>query len=413
MKSKLQKINFWFLVILIAFIPLQALLSGILEYHFGHSFFWQLHWYEPILILLLLISIALNPRIERPLGFNIISLFTIGIISTLLYQFPSIGLEGFRFSLIGVLFLILAYLAEFSTEQKKGLLRTYLFMSSLVALWALIEKFLPGKYWNIWGVLPTDLYWGYGWHLVGDIKQVASVIGGPNQLASYLLPVFFITLFLLIKMFKGDKSKFVIYLALLLLFGLVIFMTFSRSAMLGLLFPLLVVPWVFGKDIWLKRAALSIAVFMIAIFSFLYITGNELVTHGKSQAGHAEAMTEGFTEIANRFSNNQIQFMLGSGLGSAGPLSIKYGRGLISESWYLQLFLEIGLIGVLLWLLFIGLILLRLYENKNYSLFFGLIAVSITALFLHTWADNQALSYSLFILLGISLNKGSTKWQEF
>ena len=97
------------------------------------------------------------------------------------------------------------------------------------------------------------------------------------------------------------------------------------------------------------------------------------------------------------------QLMIGSGLGSAGPAAIKYGDGLVSESWYLQILLEIGIIGLSLWLWFIVDISVKLWRRRQQGLLMGLLSVSIAAIFLHTWADNPAIAITIFALTSLTL----------
>ena len=67
--------------------------------------------------------------------------------------------------------------------------------------------------------------------------------------------------------------------------------------------------------------------------------------------------------------------------------------------------LELGVIGLILWLLFIFTVILNLNQTKEFRLALGLISVSVAAVFLHTFADNPALSYTLFILIGLKIKQ--------
>lgn len=410
MNKKLQTISYYLLLALIIFMPFQALFSNVLLAHSSLSAsvtFWISHWYEPIILILLFLIIP-SFRKGRKDKFVLIAsvLLVTGVLVTLITQPFLRGIEGFRFTLSGILIFILIYLSDFSSFQKKKIVNTYLVVSLIVLLWALIEKFLPGRYWSLWGILPLDLVWGYGWHGVGNTLQVASFLGGPNQLASFLLPAFFIFGYRFIDADNRNKNRlFNTNLLLAVLCGAVIFLTFSRSAAIGLLFGLFLIPFLSSRGVWLKRGVVIVAIVCSVLIAVLYQQSNPIVTHGGSQLGHISALNISLDEIRNRSQSEPVKLFLGEGLGSAGPIILKYGDGLMPESWYLQLVFEIGLVGLALWLFLMILILKNLFVQRKLGLGLGLVSVLITALFLHTWADNPAMAYSLYILLGINLKK--------
>jgi O-antigen ligase len=104
----------------------------------------------------------------------------------------------------------------------------------------------------------------------------------------------------------------------------------------------------------------------------------------------------------------------GKGIGSAGPASFYTQKPLIVENWYLQIAIEIGIIGLLIYAVFIVLNLKKLYitsKQKDNSvlsttLFAAICGILVTSLFLHTLADST-LSILLFGLLGITIGMKS------
>ena len=408
--KKLQTTNFIFLVILIIFLPFQGLLGAFLENRISTSvIFWLLHWYELILLILLVLTFfqnRLNHKKNNLIEIIICALVCISLVSSLFFEPLTRAIEGFRFLLSGFLVFLLAYWSDFNLQRKLAIEKFYITISILITTWAVIEKiFLPSQYWGEWGIIPKDMIWGYGWHMVGKSNQVASIIGGPNQLASYLLPAFFLLVFWVLEKNENKKNIFNKEFLFLLLIGVVIFLTYSRSSVIGLVFSLVLMPFLTKRYQRLKIPLVAFGITCLIIVAYLKIIDSPFITHGLSQSGHYEAMRQAFIEIKNRFLHHFLEFLFGGGMGTAGPLVLKYKIGLIPESWYLQLFLEIGLVGFSLWLLFVGLVSFNLFKHKKYYLLLGLIAVLITSLFLHTWADNPALVYMLFTLLGLNLEK--------
>lgn len=397
----IQKINFYFLEILLIFMPLQAFFSEFLTRRTdlsGRAIFWLAHFYEPILIVLAGISI-LQIIFERKKWQNwtilLYLLLLLGAISVFFIS-PSLGrgVEGFRVTLLFLLGIFIA--RDFTTEYAKKIVNIYLIVAIVIALWALLERLLPAMYWQ--HLFGANSVFGYGNFLAGDSIRSTSIFSGPNQLGSFLLPA----VFLLLPKLTKQRMTVIWYSILILAIGF----AFSRAAILGLAIALIAALLISRETIGNKLKIGLVSIIMVLIpFSFGYFDSREatvLITHGTSQEGHSQALTTTLAELKNRLTSPGKLFF-GSGLSTAGPLTLKYGGGIISESWYLQLALELGLVGLLTWLLFIGATLKSFFEKDEKAFAFGLLAVSITALFLHTFADNPALSYTLFILIGAKL----------
>ena len=108
---------------------------------------------------------------------------------------------------------------------------------------------------------------------------------------------------------------------------------------------------------------------------------------------------------------------LGQGLGSAGPASYRTGFPIIPESWYLQVGIEFGFIGLLLFLSSMVYMAKKLLTGQSISsqgiqdnecamqrlaALAGFLGVLTIAFFLHTLEDS-AVSLTLFGLLGLLL----------
>lgn len=410
MKKILSIVNFWFVCVLIVFLPFSALVANVLGPHSGLSIgeiFWITHWYEPVLLALLMIAILSRRRKPNAVELAAAALVVLGIVSIALRGSSDLGrqIEGFRFTLFGALTLLFASIAVFSAEQIHKLRTVYIVLAVAIAIWGVFELALPLKYWGAWGLINPTTVFGFGWHSTGTHYQIASVLGGPNQLASYLLPAFFLLLVPLVNRLTDWSSKRVLLgLAGAIVIAASIFLTYSRSAILGLMCALLVWFFLLAKRKWLRVAVFASTIVLVGLIAVLYQRGSEIVTHGASQAGHLSSLSATLDEIKTRVAERPLELVLGAGLGTAGPIVLKYGNGLISESWYLQLVLEIGLLGLLLWLILISLVTMKLFRAKETALALGLVSVSVAAIFLHTWSDNPALTISLLLLIGMIYN---------
>jgi len=73
----------------------------------------------------------------------------------------------------------------------------------------------------------------------------------------------------------------------------------------------------------------------------------------------------------------------------------------LPENWYLQIGVELGIMGFALFILIIFFVIRMLRQSKDYSLgegvLLGFVGISIAALFLHAWEDS-AVAYTLWVL---------------
>ncbi|MBP7057353.1 hypothetical protein KBB08_02585 [Candidatus Gracilibacteria bacterium] len=204
--------------------------------------------------------------------------------------------------------------------------------------------------------------------LAGDhcIPRLQATFSGPNQAGGIL-----IVLLALLSLTTWSRWWSAIP-------GVGLLLTFSRSALLGALIALAT---------WLKRKWLVLAsVAAVGLGSIILLLQPELITHGGSSIAHEQRKLDGIQLI--------IDNPLGLGLGNAGPVSRRvFGedKAIISESWYLQLGEEAGVIPLIFFILFIATLIYSLYQTQIRSVqIIGsmLLALSLQAILLHIWEDS-------------------------
>lgn len=292
-----------------------------------------------------------------------------------------------------------------------------------------------------------------------EFCRIQSTLSGPNQLGAYLLVILPFFFYRLVR----AKTNFQMALYSLPLFAgtLVLLLTWSRSAWIGvvvmtaaffviqarrssmsflylLLFFLGVLAIFFPAlniDNWDEQKFSSLVWAGVALFAlFLVLVANlyhkffsqmgafifpallgilisvrgyfdtffwNIINRPSSTQGHWERWADGFSYM--------IQNPFGLGLGDAGPASARFARsgetGFLPESWYLQVGLESGFLGLALFLTILILLALTLLRSKtDFSkvILLGLIAVSAAAVFLHSW-ESAVVSFTFWTLAGIAL----------
>ncbi len=240
----------------------------------------------------------------------------------------------------------------------------------------------------------------------GSLKfyRAFSTLGGPNQLGAYLvIPLVFCLSYAIMQ-----KKWKLLLLALPVLMA--IFLSYSRSAWLGAIVAIFAV-MVIALN---KKARVYFVVASIAlIFSAGVLVSSQIgknttiegvLLHGRYFENRIEGSDQNRLEAISATTNSIVARPFGHGLGSAGPASFKGTHPVIIENWYLQIAYEIGLVGLLLYIIaFAGLLAGMLRDRNNplaVSLFGATVGILVMSLFLHTWADST-LVLIMFALYGL------------
>lgn len=341
-----------------------------------------------------------------------IILFSIAV-SLVRYNELNAFLAGFKTNLVVlILFLEAQILASKYSFEK--IFKIVLIPAVIVTVIALMQPILfRAETLNMIGYGPESINPEQFVEYSNQSIRVFSTLGGPNQLGSYLILPFAMSLVWAIK-----SKKFIWYL-LPLIFILPIYMTYSRSAWIGTIVAAIVVVLLNFKPKIQLSVGLGLLV-LLSTFGYIFYTGSvcdylagpvSIIVHGDCSSGElggsdmmrVDSIDNGIATIkANPF---------GSGMGTAGPASFYTQNPLIVENWYIQIAIEVGLIGLILYLAFIVLNMIKLYiksKEKNYSvlpsmLFAAICGILVASLFLHTLTDST-LSILLFGLLGLVIN---------
>lgn len=267
-------------------------------------------------------------------------------------------------------------------------------------------------------VLPYDFlkHFGYGDQTIfpyetinHDVQRlrIFSTLRGANPLGAYLV----LTLSLLAVYWQKQMKT---WQTVLLAAGIgALFMTFSRSAWIGLVLSTVVVAWATLKSRKAKQRSLLVTAGSVVVLvclgallrhnttlqDYLFHTNDKSTISVSSNEGHASALKAGIHDVATE--------PLGRGPGSAGPASAyNDGKVRIAENYFIQIGQETGWVGLFLFLL-INLYLAReLWQRRQDKLALGLFAALVGLTFVnllsHAWADDT-LAYLFWGLAAVAL----------
>lgn len=242
-----------------------------------------------------------------------------------------------------------------------------------------------------------------------DLPRIMSTLRDPNSLGAYLMiPITLLTYY----WFKRPRVR-TLATGLLMLHGLALFLTFSRSAWLGTVVSVAVLLlYLYGKSTWVfvKRYApvgvVVLAFFVVGAFVLrdhyfvqnVLIHSDESTTQTDSNNLHWQLVRDGVVGV--------VESPEGHGPGTAGIVSIQNeDGGVLTENYYVQIAYEVGMIGLAIFVTVTVLVYRGLYGRTDalslvlLATFWGYV---ITNNLLHTWS-NEAVAAQWWLLAGIAL----------
>lgn len=257
-----------------------------------------------------------------------------------------------------IAFLIAKHGSSLLTGTVSLYLKIFLLSASYALLVGLLVRFVFHETILIhFGFSPNLSNWNFGgtppiYHGIdgANVKRFQGIFDGPNPAAFFIL----VYIGLLIHFFRTKKAyHYLVGLWILVLLGL-IFLTYSRSSLIGLVIGCLALVVFSLKRIWQKyrKESLYVVLFLGVLSGLFYLryegTIDQIIMRSGSSKGHFNRAMTGI----ERFREHPM----GQGLGTAGP-AYRYVQKLsddpiyggqiqhtedyyIPESWYIQQLVE-------------------------------------------------------------------------
>jgi hypothetical protein len=334
---------------------------------------------------------------------------------------------GLRYDIEFLLLYFAVRLLNFNLKELRIIIYIFISSSFIAIIFGLLQiSFLPPEFMKIFGYSSNlDEYVKTGFlptyssldPSLPNTYRIQSAFPGSIQFSSYIVFVIAISSALIFSI-KNNKRYCYLLLTILSLFAL--YATHTRSAWIASGISLLILFTLIIKN---KKVLLISALgFLLALFLSLFILVNNhdiqtVLLHGEFREGQLFGSTQAHFDSLLDSSELFIKNPIGNGLGYAGPASKISNNVIVTENGYLQIGLELGFLGLIIFLLIILGFLATLkdifHNNKDIfqkylsvGLLCALLGIAINNIFLHTFADTATI-YPLFIFIGIliSLNQ--------
>jgi len=424
---------------LLAYIPFHILISTYIGVQIGG---FELMKILKDIILIVGFVAALIALLAESKFFKIFQdriVWLIGVYAVLTLALPFFRRPEFQAEVVGIVynlrfFVFFVYAMSltllFTDNIKRLATRIALYAGVIVASFGVIQYFfLPERFFSALGyskangVLPA-----FYLDDKPNLHRIMSSVRYSNSLGSYFIFISALLLSGLTKFKKLVSRKRYIYGFIVT--TLAIFLTFSRSALLGFIvscatFIGLYISKRFGLFLWIKKHKTILLI--IPLSAILLFAGYNSIKNTylfKNVVFHADESTviEDPNELRVIFWKQAVKDIernpVGYGPGSAGFASIKNikQKVIFTENYYLQVGMEVGVVGLLLFSaieLTIIYRLIRLYFSTNNLVVLALIAsfagLALSNAFAHIWF-NEAVAYTWWGLAGLyALQKPKVK----
>lgn len=440
-------------LILLALLPFHAFAVTVLTRFTlgpGHSPFPALAlWKEALLAVILLCALIEMIALWRKalawdhIDLLIVALIVVGLtVSAFTHGDMKLTLLGFKYDFIPLIAFLILRRVPWSEQFPETIRRIILVVGGVVAGYGLVSFILPQQFFTAIGY--SDLHSLYlpdapiaAFQQIGasGLRRIQSVMSGPNQLGLWLLLPWTLGL---LNVLKGEKlMQWVMYFVLI---DVALFLTFSRSAWIA---ACMIVAVVLLRDMGTpmvrKFIIGAIGVAGVILIGMAFVAP-EIFLRQESTRDHLLRPLQAISLIQSQ--------PLGYGLGTAGPASNRTSDPcvylpdgsdvswaiphpelcvflddrqvqpsdrecncpVLPENWYLQIGVETGILGFVLFVMLIILVLRHAFTNRDefgQVIALSFLGVSIAALFLHAWEDS-AVAFTLWILLANRLSDDQT-----
>ena len=450
MTNALLRLREALLLALLALLPFHALLVTVGTRAFagpGHAPLGALAaWKEGVLLLVLSCAcVELLLRKRRP-HFDVMDAWGVAFLlagaAWCVARPGAAALYGVKYDLVPVAAFLLLRRVDWSQQFLRRACAVLLVAGIIAGVYGLLTLRLPMAFFRFLGYADLhSLYVPSGslppFHQIGEsmLRRVQSGFAGPNQLGLWMLLPWSVAWAQLLQSPRRKLATLAIMPV-----GLAIAGSLSRAAWIGAVIVVVALFVRATSGAARRRVLASAAGAVVLGVGMLFILAPSTVVRMASSADHIRRPVEAVRRI--------VAHPWGTGLGTAGPASNRISDACVDlpagadaswaaahpalcvfvagvqvqpagkactcpvlpENWYLQIGVELGIVGMLL---FIGLLLAALWALarrgmlESDAMFAAVMALSAAALVLHAWED-AAVAWTSWILAAAVLRQGTS-----
>lgn len=311
-----------------------------------------------------------------------------------------------------VAFLIYKHWAQFLKGSKDEFIKLFLYSGSLTLFFWILVKFILKEevltlFWYVdyvWNWVYSGWVPNYHWLENSWIRRFQGILEWPNAMWFFLILYSWFFTFL-----QKNKKEFYVFFFLIIMWFL-LYLTFSRSALLWVLSGIFII-FILNLKYFFKNYK-KIFITSSVIFSIFWIITISLFSKQLQNIVLRESSTEGhFTRMIiwiERFKQKPF----GAWLSESWPAfrniypekqDLKWEEFYIPESWFIQILVEWWIVYFSLFLAILWIIINKIYK-KSITIFVTFFAILVMNIFLHIF-EATYLSTLLFILLSLIIYK--------
>ncbi len=298
---------------------------------------------------------------------------------------PLATLAGLAIDLRYIVFFVLIYvLLKLSPHYRRRFLQVGVIGAAIVIGFGVLQLFLP-----------KDIlaHIGYGANTIQpyltvdknpNYIRINSTLRGPNPLGAYIVIVFGLLVAALVRgrINLQDRKNTLFVSVAALASAAVLWVTYSRSALIGVAVAIGIVVAVASRRLLSRRVwiAGTIVVFALAGASIAgrdqpFVTN--VLLHENRNGGSQVSSNEGHAASLETGTKSMLRQPIGTGIGSTGSASLLTNPPLIIENQYLFIAHEVGWFGLVLFVALFLLILIKLWHGRRDYVSLGVFASGV------------------------------------
>lgn len=309
-------------------------------------------------------------------------------------------MAGLAIDLRFVLFFAYVYiLIQIAPEYRPAFIKVAAVGAAIVVGFGVLQLFLPADILR---------HIGYGENTIApymtvdenhDYIRINSTMRGPNPLGAYMVIVIslFAAAMAKYKIDISDRKVLVGFLTACAGSIVTLWVSYSRSALAAAALAVSVVGTVelrhkVPKYAWVI-AALTMCVLALGVaVNREHPIVSNVIFHEDKTEGNDINSNDGHVESLLHGTDRLLRQPIGGGVGSTGSASLMTDQPLVIENQYLFIAHEVGWLGLILFMLLFGMILVRLWRQRSDWLALGVFASGIGLAFigmvLPVWVDD-------------------------